>query len=76
MSYKCMMERMQQELCWECLTEVILPLKMEFTPRQIAFLLFLNQIRMALTLVLELHILVLISRVSLVYFCGLDSEDA
>ena len=39
---------------------------MEFTPRQIAFLLFSSLIRMALTLALRLLIMVLIPRVGLV----------
>ena len=56
--------------------EVIHPRKMEFTPRQIAFLLFLTLIRMALTPALKLHIMVLILWVSLVNLCGLDSEDS
>ena len=49
---------------------------MEFTPRQITFLLLLNLIRMVLTPALKHHIMVLIPRVSLVNFCGLYSEDA
>ena len=48
--------------------EITLPLKKESTPRPIAFLSYLNQIRMALTPVSTLITVVLILGVSLVTF--------